>query len=61
MAAKDRVSVRALAEFALECGDLMRETGALDRMLEGAQGHRLLQSATRMALRARWAFRFRRR
>lgn len=45
MAAKDRVSVRTLAEFALEGGDLFREAGALDRMLEGAQGHRMRQSA----------------
>ncbi len=45
MAGRDRVSVRALAEFALERGDLMRDAGALDRMLEGAEGHRLLQSA----------------
>ena len=45
MAAKDRVSVRALAEFALEGGDLLRESDALNRMLEGAEGHRLLQSA----------------
>jgi hypothetical protein len=45
MAAKDRVSVRALAEFALEGGDLARESDALNRMLEGSEGHRLLQSA----------------
>ncbi len=45
MAGKDRVSVRALAEFALERGDLARESGALDRMLEGSEGHRLLQGA----------------
>ena len=44
MAAKDRVSVRALAEFALEGGDLAREADALNRMLEGAEGHRLLQA-----------------
>ena len=34
MAARDRISVRALAEFALEGGDLLREAGALDRMLD---------------------------
>jgi hypothetical protein len=45
MAGKDRISVRALAEFALERGDLARASGALDRMLEGAEGHRLLQGA----------------
>ena len=45
MAGKDRVSVRALAEFALESGDLARETDALNRMLEGSEGHRLLQAA----------------
>ena len=44
MAAKDRISVRALAEFALEGGDLFREAGALDRMLEGAEGHRMHQA-----------------
>lgn len=47
MAARDRISVRALVEFALEGGDLLREASALDRMLEGAEGHRLHQSAYR--------------
>ena len=45
MAGRNRVSVRALAEFALESGDLTREADALNRMLEGAEGHRMLQSA----------------
>jgi len=44
LAARDRISVRALSEFALEGGDLAREAGALDRMLEGAEGHRRRQS-----------------
>lgn len=52
MAAADRVSVRTLAEFAFEGGDLMREAGALDRMLEGAKGHRAVQTSYRDGFRS---------
>ena len=42
---KQRVSVRALAEFALESGDLVGGVGAMERMQEGSLGHRLRQNA----------------
>ncbi len=37
------VSVRAIAEFALEGGDLMMEAASAERMREGMEGHILLQ------------------
>lgn len=37
------VSVRAVAEFALEGGDLMMEAASAERMREGLEGHALLQ------------------
>ena len=40
-----RVNVRTLAEFYYEGGDLESGRGLLKRMLEGARGHRLIQSA----------------
>ena len=40
-----RVNVRYLAEFYYESGDLESGRGLLKRMLEGARGHRLIQSA----------------
>lgn len=39
-----RVNVRTLAEFYYEGGDLESGRAQLRRMLEGARGHRLLQS-----------------
>ena len=38
------VSVRALAEFSLQTGDIALSVGMLERMNEGALGHRQLQS-----------------
>ena len=38
------LSVRTLAEFALEGGDLFSDAAALERMQDGIKGHRALQS-----------------
>lgn len=44
MSTVHRVSVRSLAEFALEGGDLSREGMMIDRMQDGLRGHQELQS-----------------
>ncbi|NLG26072.1 MAG: ATP-dependent DNA helicase [Clostridiales bacterium] len=40
-----RINVRALAEFALEGGDLDASLATADLLLDGIKGHRLIQSA----------------
>ncbi len=39
-----RVSVRQVAEFYCEGGDLTRQSGLYERMQEGARGHRMIQA-----------------
>ena len=45
MASVIKVSVRALAEFALEGGDLWLTGQAVNRMQDGIRGHQAVQSA----------------